>query len=455
MPRHIARLQNASLHEFRPFLTGSQPAIITGAVLGWSDSGWDLDRLQKLCGRRTLFPECAQKDNGHVKVHMPSDYLWGSLVATGNISHLLPTISHLMDAQAQGDGWRMEGLLANGMPTTGDELYLHDAPLAHYCPAALAELRAPRYFTADMRLQGMAPVDVAASASADSDDCSAWRASHPSLFLGAATSRTGLHRDGDGSRFWMAVLRGTKRFRLIDPGAARRLREAKPTACDRSERHSLRAAQPAKEPDPELVLELCPGWDMDLFAPGAEDAMAGETLWEGTVGPGELIFIPERWAHQVVNDSPTMAVSYNFVDEYSLGGHVQLLLDRLGAAVARRASESESAAATRAALIFRMQALAFAIEEGRLPAHASSEQADDVGDISWEQFFSLNMPPEDVDHEQRMAAWLQGGGIGAFLSAHRQDPAHSSLRALDDMELRRRRRTHAEQVLGSSCPPEH
>lgn len=383
---------------------------------------------------------------------MPSQSNWGSLAATGNISSSLPTIAHLIEAHAQAEGWRMQ---IKGKTRTGKELYLHDAPLASFCPAALAELRVPRYFTADVRLQAMPPVDVAASASADTHDCSAWRARHPSLFLGASGSRTGLHRDGDGSRFWMVVLSGTKRFRLIDPLTARRLRAAKPTACDRSERDSLQAASPARVPDPELVLELCPGWDLDLFAPpGAEDVLAGETLWEGTVGAGDLIFIPERWAHQVINESPSIAVSYNLVDEYSLSGHVQLLLDRAGAAIARHGSESSTAATARAALLFRIQTLAFAIEEGRLPAHASGEQADDLSDVSWEQFFDLNMPPADAEYEQRLAAWLRGGGIGRFLAAHRQDPAHAPLRALDNVDLRRRRRARAEQVLARSCAEE-
>ena len=32
------------------------------------------------------------------------------------------------------------------------------------------------------------------------------------------------------------------------------------------------------------------------------------------MGPGDVIFIPEGWPHQVLNKDDTLAVSYNFVD---------------------------------------------------------------------------------------------------------------------------------------------
>ena len=44
-----------------------------------------------------------------------------------------------------------------------------------------------------------------------------------------------------------------------------------------------------------------------------------------------------------------------------------------------------------------------------------------LNDVSWEQFFALNMPPEDAEHEQRMAAWLRGGGIGQFTRINPRD----------------------------------
>ena len=41
---------------------------------------------------------------------------------------------------------------------------------------------------------------------------------------------------------------------------------------------------------------------------------------------GEVIFIPQYWAHQVRNVDETLAVSYNFLDDYSIGTHAQLLM---------------------------------------------------------------------------------------------------------------------------------
>ena len=60
---------------------------------------------------------------------------------------------------------------------------------------------------------------------------------------------------------------------------------------------------------------------MDAFAPdvgrypGTKDNPSCVFL-EGDLGPGDMIFIPERWPHAVDNiEDGTMAVSYNFVDE--------------------------------------------------------------------------------------------------------------------------------------------
>ena len=48
---------------------------------------------------------------------------------------------------------------------------------------------------------------------------------------------------------------------------------------------------------------------------GGDPVSNGEvTVWEGSVGAGELIFIPESWAHEVRNEDATVAISYNFVN---------------------------------------------------------------------------------------------------------------------------------------------
>jgi len=129
--------------------------------------------------------------------------------------------------------------------------------------------------------------------------------SHPSIFIGLEGTQTGLHTDARASRFWMAVLRGRKKFRLFNQSDAEYLSPAEDT-------------ETVKETNTFHAF-----FHVDAFNanrshhPKFQHALA----WDATVSAGELIFIPETWPHQVRNEADSIAISYNFIDDYSLPMH--------------------------------------------------------------------------------------------------------------------------------------
>ena len=155
--RAIPRVVNISFGEFRrDFLATSTPVIVSGSLDGWPRRGrLSLDRIVEVCGGRSIYPPCAREK---VVVHAPkiASKRWGGLWSIPP-NERLQNFSDLIAAQ-QDDGWAGE-LLEEGagadrrVDVRGAELYLFDAPIAIFCPALLAELRAPRYFPVDFLRQ--------------------------------------------------------------------------------------------------------------------------------------------------------------------------------------------------------------------------------------------------------------------------------------------------------------
>ena len=323
--RTIPREDNVTFGAVRQYLANSLPVVLTG---------WDAGRLSRaeldgLCGERPLFGSCEDPEVSSVKFSSPEAAEreeWGALETLPRLDHLLSNLSALLAAQEDAS-FRIDRRHEDGsvQPIAGSALYLHDAPLVHSCPALLQRLRAPRFFPVDF-LQQM-------------DAHMPWEAGcvprklqhHPSLFVGAGSSRSGLHRDALGTRFWMAVLSGTKTFRLTSQRDSLELKSRRPTNCDAVVADVEHAAQRTLKPN--LEAELCPGFNFDLFedetgaagggtargvaaggsAGGAGVAGGGGegpvtdgplTVWEADVSAGELIFIPEGWAHQVAHLTP-------------------------------------------------------------------------------------------------------------------------------------------------------
>jgi hypothetical protein len=98
------------------------------------------------------------------------------------------------------------------------------------------------------------------------------------VFIGPPGSRSRLHVDAMCSSAWNALITGRKRWRLLSPAAT--------VACGLLE--------------PELL-----------------DVVPDQREYEFTVvqEPGDLLFVPSLWGHEVVNLESTIAVTGNFVNE--------------------------------------------------------------------------------------------------------------------------------------------
>lgn len=106
------------------------------------------------------------------------------------------------------------------------------------------------------------------------------------IFLGPAGSGSALHVDVAQSSAWNAVLTGFKRWRFHSPDQEPLLGEGR----------------------------------VDTFAPDFEcfpryaDALAIECLQ----GPGDVVFTPGGWWHQVRNEADGISVTENFIDRANL-----------------------------------------------------------------------------------------------------------------------------------------
>jgi len=132
------------------------------------------------------------------------------------------------------------------MQDRGVKLYMHDASIDHTCPQLFKEFKFPRYFPFDFQRQK--PADELEGASCGPDSQHRWSnengvlgVGHPSLFIGPqvshsrslrplllrrllTTTRTAaptfclqnsesmLHVDARMTRFWMAMISGTKHW---------------------------------------------------------------------------------------------------------------------------------------------------------------------------------------------------------------------------------------------------
>lgn len=414
MLRPIAREHNISFGHFRrKYLATSTPVIIGG----WSHKAITREEVMVVCGHRPLADVC-DPTSSPVKYHVPGSQDWGSLADVPRNDRLLATFRQLLNAQTNASFATAVG--AAGRPQrrlSGAELYLHDAPLERHCPALLERLHAPRYFPVDF-LGQMGPVLEA--------PCDG-RPAHPSLFVGQGRSQSGLHRDSLGTRFWMSVHEGTKAFRLTSPSATLLLKARRPGLCDERLGDALAALKHAIPP--RALSELCGGYRFDLFAEGHEAsalraalatgeaaAQEGEgppagVVWDGEVGAGELIFIPELWGHQVRNLEASVAVSYNFVDDYNLRTHAALLaevhaaLSRLDAGPHRRPDQLRNTE-TRLAL------LGFDSEQRGFPAHSLAHLPDDFSSQSWAAFWERNRQTEpEESYVAQLEAWESAGGM--------------------------------------------
>lgn len=110
------------------------------------------------------------------------------------------------------------------------------------------------------------------------------------ILIGSAGTLSLLHADLYGTHGWLAQLCGRKHWLVFPPSDAGNLYQGK-------------------------VDLLHP--DLDAF-PKLRDAQ----LYEATVSPGEVIFIPSGWYHQVVSLDPSISFGFNFVNQTNFLEHI-------------------------------------------------------------------------------------------------------------------------------------
>lgn len=156
------------------FSAARRPVIITGMLdVVTGGQPWTMAALKtRLAGVRATVKRTVEHSSS-----------WARLDAAGVVA-----LPEFIDAVAKGEH---------------DGKYLHDWSLATHAPSLLAGFSVPRFFASDL-LQTAAPGSL-------------YRDSWPSLFIGAAGSRSPLHVDSFASHFWMLLTEGVKHVRCAAP----------------------------------------------------------------------------------------------------------------------------------------------------------------------------------------------------------------------------------------------
>jgi len=161
--------------------------------------------------------------------------------------------------------------------------YLYDCSIPLKLPSVAESVRVPRYFTHDFAQQTMR--------------LHAFSRSWPSLFVAARDTRSSLHVDQWQGHFFMAQVRGTKRW----------------TIFHRDDVAYLKPSWRRGTLDPEFPSFSTSGDEAedDALSPFAMFARR----WDVDLGPGEVLFVPGGAPHAVHNLDATVAFAGNFIDE--------------------------------------------------------------------------------------------------------------------------------------------
>eukprot|EP00930_Biecheleria_cincta_P090347 TRINITY_DN7970_c0_g2_i1.p1 TRINITY_DN7970_c0_g2~~TRINITY_DN7970_c0_g2_i1.p1 ORF type:complete len:491 (-),score=100.93 TRINITY_DN7970_c0_g2_i1:17-1489(-) len=182
-----------------------------------------------------------------------------------------------------------------GLQAPRDAAQLFDYSIWQQCPDSLGKevVMPTRWFPVDLYTHASNRVHpVTGSAS-------------PTLFLAPVGSGSALHVDFLQTHFWMAMCHGRKRWRLVPkddlcllhPMYLTDLNPAFPVDLDEVERQQEQAST-----------------GMVRQRPGLPQVNILEVMLE----PGDLIFVPNGWPHQVENMETSVAISANFIDSSNL-----------------------------------------------------------------------------------------------------------------------------------------
>lgn len=173
--------------------------------------------------------------------------------------------------------------------------YLYDASIPLKLPSLAEAIRMPKYFAHDYLQKTMR--------------MTAFSRSWPSLFVAARDTRSSLHVDQWHGHFFMAMVRGTKRWTIFDRGSTAFLR---PSWL----RGTLDPAMPNLE-DQGLYYDP----SADVSSSSSSSFSVRRRLakrWDVDLGPGEVLFVPGGAPHAVHNLDCTVAFAGNFIDDTNI-----------------------------------------------------------------------------------------------------------------------------------------
>lgn len=291
----IRRVHYSSLghQEFEAQHAGTGvPVIITGidTLSHPQEDGvpqsWTFEYLRKTCGART--PRVLQYNSESATwagMHMKRE-------APATLSAYLDALEHASSASESSDAAGDVGVVFDwGLRLEGG------------CKELLTSLAVPSYFSNTI-VAGYGP----------------------GLFIQPNGTRCGLHFDTGSTHFWQHVSSGAKRWRVWRAEDWPRLFSTRPLADGTSEwqRAFFRDARcTGLFGTAAAEAAFCEDGFGALLADGFDDGALTEladgaplTFYEATLRAGEMIFVPARSPHQVINigDEPSVALSMNYVD---------------------------------------------------------------------------------------------------------------------------------------------
>ena len=300
------RLQDVSVEEFDEEYSPAEksiPVVFENLMPSTFDpADWTREAIMEECGHVPLIDpddlSCAENltravvDEDCHQVRYVNSSLFGKEwagMAVANLTELnVTTLGDILELQDKPEG---------------QHLYLHDGSLSYICPPAVDRIRVPKYFPFDYRMLDNDPDTVADML------LEHW----PDIFISKKGTGSPLHCDADMSRFYFQLLSGKKLWRVMPPSEYWR---ASPTDAD--------DYYPSK-----FEVDLM-NVDFDKFPD-----MNGALVFEAVLDPGDVIFVPESWAHQVINLEDSIATSMNFVDYHGAPAHIRNLLFEKGPRVER------------------------------------------------------------------------------------------------------------------------
>jgi hypothetical protein len=298
--RPIRRLRDVSVEEFHEEHSPAEkavPIVFEDLMPSTFDpNDWTREAIMEECGHIPLIDpdeeDCtnltkavAEEDCHQVRYVNASLFgkEWAGMMVANLTEWNLTTLGDVLELQDRPEG---------------RHLYLHDGSLSYICPPAVQRIRVPKYIPFDYRMLDNDPDTVGEK------ELEHW----PDIFISKKGTGSPLHCDADMSRFYFQLLAGRKLWRVMPPSEYWR---AAPTDAE--------DYYPSKfEAD---LMDV----DFDKFPD-----MDGALVYEAILDPGDVIFVPESWAHQVLNLEDSIATSMNFVDYHGAPAHIRNLLDEKG-----------------------------------------------------------------------------------------------------------------------------